>query len=77
MALQSKGNFMCLLRAKAAIPKGEPTQEYGVLLHNMTETMSNATCLMKDGRDVTLSWDKLHQSFKRIKEWEYIIPPEK
>ncbi len=68
---------MCLLRAKAATPKGEPTHEYGILLHNMTETMSYGTCLMNDGRDVTLSWDKLHQSFKRIKESNYIMPPEK
>ena len=68
---------MCLLRTKAATPKGEPTHEYGILLHNMTETMSYGTCHMHDGRDVTLSWDKLHQSFKRIKESDYIIPPEK
>ncbi len=73
MALQSKGNFMCLFRAKASIPKGEPPQEYGVLLHNMTENMYYGTCLMNDGRLITISWDKLHQAFKRIKEWDCII----
>ena len=77
MALQSKGNCMCLLRTKAATPKGEPMHEYGILLHNMTETMTYGTCLMNNGRDLTLSWDKLHQSFKRIKESNYIIPPKK
>jgi hypothetical protein len=68
MALQSKGNFMCLLRVKAAIPKGEPLQKYGVLLHNMTENMYYGTCLMNDGRLLTISWDKLHQAFKRINQ---------
>ena len=64
---------MCLFRVKAAIPKGEPPQEYGVLLHNMTEESYYGTCLMNDGRLVTMSWDKLHQAFKRIMEWDCII----
>jgi hypothetical protein len=75
MTLQSKGNNMCLLRK--AVPKGEAKHEYGVLLHNMTEEAYYGTCLMTDGRDVTLSWDHLHQAFKRIKEESYIIPREK
>ncbi len=68
---------MCLLRK--GVPKGEPKHEYGVLLHNMTEEAYYGTCLMTDGRDVTLSWDHLHQAFKRIKEDSYIIlrPKEK
>ncbi len=68
---------MCLLHVKAAIPKGEPPQEYGVLLHNMTEKSYYGTCLMNDGRLVTMSWDKLHQAFKRIKEWDSVIPARK
>ena len=68
---------MCLFRVKAGLPKGEPRQEYGVLLHNMTEASYYGTCLMSDGRYITISWDKLHQAFKRIKEWDSIIPPKK
>ena len=39
----------------------------------MTEESYYGTCLMNDGRLVTMSWDKLHQAFKRIMEWDCII----
>ena len=77
MALQSKGNFMCFMRARSATPKGETRHQYGVLLHNLTEESYFGTCLMTDGGYLTLSWDLLHQSFKRITEWELRLTPPK
>ena len=74
MALQSKGNYMCLLRPKNAVPRGECVQEYGVLMHNMEESSTTGTCFMpRDGRYVTLDLIDLHKSFKRIKEDSYVL----
>ncbi len=64
---------MCLLRPKAQVKRGEKRQEYGVLMHNMEEESLCATCLMMDGRYVTLSWDHMHLAFKRVKEESYVM----
>ena len=61
---------MCFMRARSATAKGETRHQYGVLLHNLTEESYFGTCLMTDGGYLTLSWDLLHQAFKRITEWD-------
>ena len=74
MALQSKGNYMCLLRPRNTVPRGECVQEYGVLMHNMEESSTTGTCFMtRDGRYETLDLIDLHKSFKRIKEDSYVL----
>ena len=73
MALQSKGNMMCLLIPSGQRLCGKPVHEYGVLMQNMVEESYLGTCLMMDGRYVTLSWDKLKAAFKRVKEDEYVM----
>ena len=75
MALQSQGNHMCLLRSKKNVPKGECNQEYGILMHNMEEDSFFGTCLMQDGRYVTLSWQDLNKAFKKVLEYDYVISP--
>ena len=68
---------MCLLRSKKNVPKGECNQEYGILMHNMEEDSFLGTCLMQDGRYVTLSWQDLDKAFKKVLEYEYVISPTK
>ncbi len=68
---------MCLLRSKKNVPKGKCNQEYGILMHNMEEDSFFGTCLMQDGRYVTLSWQDLDKAFKKVLEYEYVISPTK
>jgi hypothetical protein len=70
MALQSKGNMMCLLIPTEQRRRGKSIHEYGVLMHNMEEDSHLGTCVMMDGR---LSWDKLGLAFKRVKEDKYVM----
>jgi hypothetical protein len=66
---------MCVLRSTAMVPKGEQQQEYGILVHNMQENSSSGTCLMPDGRYVTLAAYDIAKAFRRIKEEAYKITP--
>ena len=75
MALQCQGNIMCVLRPTAMVPKGEQQQEYGILVHNMQENSTSGTCLMTNGRYVTLAAYDIAKAFRRIKEETYKITP--
>ena len=44
-------------------------------MHNMEEDSFMGTCLMQDGRYVTLSWQQLDKAFKKVMEYDYVIPP--
>ena len=44
-------------------------------MHNMEEDSFMGTCLMQDGRYVTLSWQQLDKAFRKVMEYDYVIPP--
>ncbi len=48
------------------MPKGGLSHEYGVLLHDMEADCICGTCLMGDGRLLTVAWKQLDLAFKRI-----------
>jgi hypothetical protein len=62
-------------QSKGTSPKGERQQEYGILMHNMEELSEFGTCLMTDGRYLTIASYDLFMAFKRIKEDTYKISP--
>ncbi len=68
---------MCLLRPRKNVPKRECHHEYGILMHNMEEDSFFGTCLMQDGRYVTLSWQHIHKALKKVLEDDYVISPTK
>ncbi len=68
---------MCILRPKKDTPKGEPLQEYGVLLHNLKDNSQWDTCIMEDNRYLILPRGNLDLAFKRIKEYAFAISEEK
>jgi hypothetical protein len=44
-------------------------------MHNMEEDSFFGTCLMQDGRYVTLSWQHLDKALKKVLEYDYVISP--